>query len=392
METARQLEKRRLIARRVYFLITSIFVLLSALAFTRADQEGDSPFATFWVSGRAATAGLNPYAIYPLSYQGHLERFGGTDLRAESNLNPPIMLPLFQLASHLSLLAFSYTWTVLSFLLLISCVRVLTKVNPDMQTRQLLWLMICAPTLETLGELQIYFLLLALAMVALISLRRGRPLLAALAIGLLVAIKPIFILWPVLMLFSGQTRIAVKSFVSTFVFSILPIPFYGIAIYREWFSVIVRDPHWIVPINISLIAYARRLHCPVAGIAAALVLFVVTALWVRWAKPNVLQASAVILCASVLCSPLAWVAYMLPAAPFLIMRRWGKMETIGAGLLMTPLSYVSDLAYSHNSALMALSPLPYIAGIIILMWAFSRPDLAENPHPTEELALSEAIG
>ena len=384
MQAAREPAHHQSVRRRVYFLTACVAVLLSALLFTHVDQEGDSPFATFWVSGRAANAGLNPYAVYPLSYQGHLERFGGTDLSAESNLNPPILLPVFQLASHLSLRAFSYTWTLLSFLLLTTCVTILMRIQPDMQTRQVLWLMLCAPTLQTLGELQIYFLLFALAVGALICLQRCRLLLTALAIGLLVAIKPVFLLWPVLLLFSGDRQIAIRSFVGTFVFSFLPLPFYGFAVYREWISVLVHDPHWIVPINLSLIAYARRLDHPLAGVAAACVLFAATAAWARRAKPAALQASAVMLCATVLCSPLAWTGYLLPAAPFLILRRWGTLETIGALLLMTPVSVAMGLVDFHNKVLTALCPLPYIGGIFILMWAFCRSESASDAEPSEE--------
>jgi hypothetical protein len=389
LEPARPLEKQRLIARRVYLLFACTAVLLSAIATMHTNLDSDPAFRDYWGSGRAATAGLNPYVTYPLIHRQH---YMGTELTAEGNLNPPIILPVFQVTSHRSLRAFSYTWTLLSFLLLTACVVILMTTQPYMQTRQVLWLMLCAPTLTTLGEGQIYFLLFALAVLALISLQRGRLLLAAIAIGLLVAIKPIFVLWPVLLLFSDW-RIAIRSFVSAFIFSVLPLPFYGLTVYREWASALAGDSHWIAPVNIALVAYARRLDHPSLGAAAAFLFFIATATWARRTRPDALQASAVMLCASVLCSPLAWPGYLLPAAPFLVARRWGTLETIGAGLLMTSISFVGDLARLPNkTAAAALSPLPYIAGIIILMWAFSRPDLAENPHPSEKLALSEAIG
>ena len=64
---------------------------------------------------------------------------------------------------------------------------------------------------HTLGYLQLYAPLILAVAAAWLLMRRGNLLLAGIAIGLMVAIKPNFALWPVLMLAAGHPRVGLSA-------------------------------------------------------------------------------------------------------------------------------------------------------------------------------------
>src|SRR5215813_1082951 len=114
----------------------------------------------------------------------------------EINLNPPCMLPFFQAMSHLPIQRFAHVWAVGSFLILLFTVALLIWNRPEMQKRQITWLLLSTPVFLTLTGSQIYFLLFLICTLALLSVERGRETAAAIAIGLIVAIKPTMAYWP----------------------------------------------------------------------------------------------------------------------------------------------------------------------------------------------------
>jgi hypothetical protein len=62
-------------------------------------------FGSFLAAGHAANQGLNPYAVYELTY---VFRSPGIEIEAV-NLNPPVLLPFFQIAARFeSLQAYTY--------------------------------------------------------------------------------------------------------------------------------------------------------------------------------------------------------------------------------------------------------------------------------------------
>src|SRR5258707_2442813 len=130
--------------------------LVTALLLADFLQKGTTDFGTFWASGAAAAKGLDPYAAYPETFLAHWEQFGGPKTNAEINLNPPLMLPLFQAMSHLSMARFVTVWTVVSFLLLAATVGLLLWRFPAMQNRQLMWLLLACPVFDSFGHGTIY--------------------------------------------------------------------------------------------------------------------------------------------------------------------------------------------------------------------------------------------
>jgi hypothetical protein len=316
---------------------------------------GYRPFGTYWASGRAAVHGLNPFAQYPETFISKVpsEPRGLADL----NLNPPCTIPFFQLLGHLSLGAFARIWTIASALLFMLTAGVVLWRQPEMQKRQVLWLLLCAPVLDTIHGAQIYGLLLLLC--ALAWAFREHENAAAIAIGLLVAIKPSMIFWPLFLWVAGHRRIAWRAALVTTITSLLPLLLYGPRIYAQWFTATRGDQHWHWPTDIALMPLLARTGHPRLGVATALL---ATAALVHWAwkkKPDLLGASGVGICAGILCAPLAWHTYILMVAPFAVARPWAKLSTFAACLLMIPTAFAA-----------APGSVVYLIALVILLAGF----------------------
>jgi hypothetical protein len=252
------------------------------------------------------------------------------------NLNPPCVLPVFQALSHLSLRRFSLVWTVGSFLVLFSTVALLMWQYPELQKRKILWLLLSVPAFDTLIGGELYFALFFLSALTLVFVERDHKWAAAIAIGLLVAIKPTTTFWPVFLYLAGRRRIALRSLGVTLAVSTLPVLYYGPSIYREWFAALGNDPHWVFPTNIAIPALFARLGLRFVGFGLAGILAGVLA-WSVWkAKPAFATASGVALCATILCPPLAWVSYTLMVAQYFVSRRWKLSSHVAAALLLVP--------------------------------------------------------
>lgn len=307
-----------------------------ALSMFSPGSVGLSAFGTYWESGNAAASGLNPYAAYPLTYHSSLAGLGKPGFVADINLNPPALLPLFESMSHLSPAHFGAAWTIGSLLLFAAAISLLLVYRPTMQKRQLLWLLLAMPVFDTITGGQIYFLLLFLSAVAFVAAETKRELLSAVVLGLLVAIKPTTIPWPIFLLLSGRRRLALRSICVTAIVSLIPLALYGPLVYRQWLDAIKHDNHWQLPTDIAIPAYFNRFGLPTVGIAVAFALFLYLA-WNVWTRrPSMWVTSAIALCAVMLCPPLAWYDYSLMLAPVFVALRWDKRQTAAAFLLASP--------------------------------------------------------
>ena len=106
-------------------------------------------YGNYWSSGRAIARGMNPYE--PSSLTGHSQVFalGQVHVITDLNLNPPCLLPLLQVMSHLTLHQFGTVWTIGSALFLIAAIGLLRWNYPAMQLRQLLWLGLSSAVFDT---------------------------------------------------------------------------------------------------------------------------------------------------------------------------------------------------------------------------------------------------
>lgn len=349
-----------------------ILLLLTVATILRKGPGKDPAFGMYWEAGHAASRGANPFAIYPLTFQSHVIVDGRQFAIPDVNLNPPCVLPLFQGMAHLSLPHFAMAWTVGSFLLLFGTVGLLLWHQRSLQKRQILYLLLAAPILDTLLSGQIYFLLFFLSAVACIFATRKQGWGAAVAIGLLVAIKPTTAFWPLFLFLAGQRRLALRSAAVTFAASIAPLFLYGPRVYREWLAAVANDPHWLLPSDIAIPAQFHRLGLPVLGLLVA-VLIAAALGWLTWKRqPDITTASGIALCAAILCAPLAWHDYTLFVAPWFVARRWRPLPTIAAMLFMVP-AFISP-------------PILYLAAVWIMTAHFVI-RLGLRNLPTEKAAV-----
>jgi hypothetical protein len=324
----------------VIYVLGSLFLLglaqpiATELASGRPDASGNSyhrVLATCWASGDAANHGRNPYEVQPLTFR---IRVPARDARiVDLNLNPPLLLPLFQALELVPIETAAYVLTYLSWLLFVLSGGILLTLHPAMQKRQALWLLLSMPVISTLGLGQIYSLLLLLGIGIWASLRRGNITLAALCLGWLIAIRPLFLVWPVLLLFRRDRRLAWYSLTIAAALTLLPLIIYGPGMYLQWFHALGHDPHFIFLTDIALPAVGQRFGFPYVGWAMAVITGAVCIFAAARRHTPVHMLS--ILCAC-LCAPLAWTHYLLVAYPWIVQRRWNWLRGAAAVLLLVP--------------------------------------------------------
>jgi arabinofuranan 3-O-arabinosyltransferase len=252
----------------------------------------------------------------------------------DPNLNPPITVPLFQALARLPLWTAAYVWMGGSYLLFVLSGGMLLALNPAMQRRQAVWIALSSPVFATLALGQIYALLLLLAVLMSWALRRGQITAAGLCLGAIIALRPLFLLWPALLALRGQRRLAWQSLAGCAAYSLLPVSIYGPGIYMQWFHAIGNDQHYIFLTDIALPALGKRLGHPGAGWGLAVITGAVCA-YAAWRHREIGIHRLSVICAC-LCAPLAWTLYLLLAYPWMLERRWNGRMGIVAMLMLIP--------------------------------------------------------
>jgi hypothetical protein len=287
------------------------------------------------------------------------------------NLNPPCILPFLQALSHLSLQRFGLVWTIVSYVLLFGTVLLILWCRPETQRRQIAWFLLCAPIMDTLIGSQIYFGLFLLAALALVLHESGHNAASAIAIGLLVAIKPTMIFWILFLYLAGHRQLALRSLATTSIVSVSPLLLYPPNIYREWVQALAHDPHWQAPTNVAIPAFFARLGMHSFGFALAAILAALLARIARKAKPEMTTVSGIALCAGILCAPLGWNDYVLFAAPFFVARRWDATSNVAAALMMVPAPVVMVISASPPWWRVALGSGIYFAAVLLVLASFT---------------------
>lgn len=351
---------------RISLALGASILIALAIATVRGDSPHHSVFGTYWASGRAAAVGLNPYAVYPETYRSDFSSFHGPKAVADINLNPPCTLPFFQALAYLPLGAYRWVWSMGSVALLVLGAGLLLWQRPAMHPYQVLWLLAAAPVLNTIGAGQVYAVLFLLACLALFFSNNGKLTTAAIAIGLLIAVKPTMGLWLPFLWFAGHRRVSYRAAVATITASTFPVLFYGPRIYGQWIAAMHGDLHWMVTTDIAPIAFLTRHGHHTLGVALAVVITLALACWLWKKQPDLNRSNGIAACAGILCAPLAWTNYLLVIAPFLVARPWTRIAAIAAFALFIPTSLFSN----------AGAP-AYLAVVAMMLWSFSQ---CREPH------------
>lgn len=302
-----------------------------------AGPYGLKVFGSFWASGWAARQHLNPYATYPLTWVFQFQSHTVADL----NLSPPAMLPLFEAMTLLAPNVAVKVWTLVSLLLFVGSGALLTReYQVHLQHRQILWLLLARAAFNTLWLGQDYSLFVALAVAGWVLLERKRDLPAGIVLGVLIAFKPNYVLWVVLLALIGRWRSSAIAVGVGGILSALPVALYGRGVYGEWMRAVKNDPHWFFPNEVSIQGFARHLGVPLAGEILSALLVLAACVVVVWKRPSLRDTSGLALSAGMLASPIAWFHYALLLAGPLFRERWSIGLTVALAFLMQPFGSV----------------------------------------------------
>lgn len=302
--------------------------------------RGLMDYGSFIASGQAAAAGLDPYGIYPLTLHVVLPGFESWN----PNLNPPSSLPLFALLAKIDPAFGMRLWQGFSLACYALAVwLLLRRYCPTSWLLPLLWMLALAGFWDSLVLGQIYLPLVLAAVGAWLLLDHGRPVPAGLLIGLVVAAKPNFLVWPALLVLAGHYRPAAAALLSAALLCVLPVLLYGPHVYGQWIDLLLRDSDRAAFLtNASLPGLAQRLGAPSLGWLLSLMLLGGLAVWARWRRPSPLEAGLLGLTAALLASPIAWVHYTLFLLPVFFLVRSSPLLRASAALLVVPVPVVLD--------------------------------------------------
>ena len=204
-----------------------------------------------------------------------------------------------------------------------------------------IWAFALAGFLDTLYLGQIYLPLLLAAVGAWLLLEKGEEVWAGVLIGILVAIKPNFLVWPVLLFLAGHRRPSLVCVATAAVISAIPLVFFGPGIYGQWLSLVASDSARAVFLtNASLSGLAARIGVQSLGLLLSLALLAGLALWAFLRRPGAMRVSELGLLAAILASPLGWIHYTLFLLPVLL-ARWSFWPMwIVAALLVVPVPFI----------------------------------------------------
>lgn len=309
------------------------FAAFAALATAAAAKTGrpalDMDFISVWAAARLAWEGT-PLAAFDLARQAEVQ---GVAKAVNYWLYPPGYLLA---VTPLGALPFLPAWGIFGVVSLLAAALAARAHAPQTP----LWLAAAfAPAyLPVLINGQTSLLWAAGLMAALAALRRGQPLLAGAALGLLTLKPQLGITVPVALVAAGAWRSIGAAVLSALIVAGLPTLLYGAAYWplliEAGEAMLARVSHHIGGLHGVLSLYAALLMLGL-GKAAAMALhwlgtaLAALALWRIWRSPASFDLKAAALCLTVpLASPYLWhyeTAILVPAALFMLragLRRW----------------------------------------------------------------------
>lgn len=297
-------------------------------------------FGAFLASGRAAADGLNPYGIYP-PLTPHVV-FPGFDAW-NPNLNPPISALLFQLFDLAPQDTSFRIWSWISMALYGLTLLLLARRYACGPASIVLiaWALALAGFWDTLYLGQIYIPLVLAAVGAWLLLERRQTMWAGVLIGLVIAMKPNFLVWPVLLFLAGYRRASLTSIATAALISLVPLLFFGPNIYRQWIELVISDGERAMFLtNASISGFTARAGIDRLGLILSAALLICLAVWAFWKRPSAMQVSSFALLGAVLASPLGWIHYTLFLLPVIVSHWRAWPMWVVAAMLCIPVPMI----------------------------------------------------
>ena len=306
--------------------IGSAIVIGVDLSFPRGlDLQGD--WSAFVLSGRALADGQPPYAV--------------RNAWGFPNLSPPILLPLWRVVGPLDYHLTFALWWAIQAVLVVALVALLAHTFPVFRGWKLLWLFSVTGIWQTLWLGNIYVPIALLAALGWLSLKE-HPIRAGVLVGIVVILKPTFLLWPLILLASGEIVAVASCAVTGAALAIIPAILYGPLIHRDWLAAAARTP-----------SHELLLGLGAPGYAATVLLIIVVVWWAYRSRPEGEIASRVGVSLSLLLLPWSGFGYLLLLLPA-FGRRWTVPLALAAVLLSIPFPLVQSGIAAYLAASLVL--------------------------------------
>src|ERR1035437_4640503 len=222
---------------RLYWALIGALVVLTLVEAVTAWPRGGElyDFGAFLGVGRALHEGIPPYFVLPST---PTILVNGSQV-PWPNANPPALLPILYLASALQPLPAFRGWFLICIVLYAVLLVATLRKYPSWRTPiGVATLAAFLPFWSSEERGQIYLPLAILSTAAWFALEAGRYRRAGILIGIVVALKPNFAIWPGLLLLAGYATAGVWASIVAVGLSAVPALLYGPQIYAQWFEAI----------------------------------------------------------------------------------------------------------------------------------------------------------
>jgi hypothetical protein len=381
---------------RILKVLAALYLLLSItfaakLAFMHFSLPMD--FGSFLASGAEALAGNDPYTYdHEFVFQVPIKAF--RLVIPSPNLNPPISVLPFQLlaATGISLFVGSVAWKIFSLVSYVFILVYLIRRYPKSGNFMIFfWALCLAGFWQTVEVGQIYIPLLFAAILAWEHLEKQNWIVAGIFIGVLIAIKPQFVLWPIFLLLRDRKSVFFSSAITAFILSLIPVFFLGVDIYPQWLNAIREYDGILLPGNISMQSVFTRLGSQGASLGATIILLAFMLVFTKLAKPTIAKTSILSILTILLVSPYSWSGYTLFLLPaFFSRRKWAWKLKISAGLLAFPFAFVLEY-FTRNIFFFLVFGWVYGWAVVFFLWNEFE-EILKNRAPKSSKTQSIQVG
>jgi hypothetical protein len=359
-------------------IVLAGFVWIYSRGITRFPEH--RTYGGFVVSGNAANQHLDPYAIGPGVWAVHAFRNETGPLIYDRNLQPPIVLPLFQLFARLSIASGVALWMFGSFAIFVAgTAAVLVTFRETLSPWLIPLILLSRATICTFEFGEDFALLFALAAGAVCFLHVEKEWPASICIGVLVAVHWNFGLWPVLLYAVGHRRMAVRAGCIALLLTALPILIYGPSIYLHLLHAIRTDNHSFGMGDISITGFFTRAGHRQIGLALSLCFAWILFFAVRRKKrADPIAIGGLAACSAILFSPLGWFEFLIVAFPCLAPRRLDRFAACGAALMFIWHSFGN---YTGHGFIGLCATVHFLLATCLLFISFWRATTTRQPAP-----------
>ena len=371
---------------RVWLAVLLLLSILLNATWVALNAGALRDYGSFIAAGKASSTSDNPYGVYENTFR---VRYGDFDVDTP-NLNPPVSIYPFKALAQIDPYAGKTLLNLSSIAVFAGVIAALMRAYPDKRTpMMLLWALSLAGFWHAIELGQVYMPLLA-AVTAAWLLQDRRPVLAGLLIGLTIALKPNFVVWPLLLLLGGDRKTGAAALATAAGISAIPLLIDGPRVYRQWLEASQDFGGLELPGNSAIVAMFARAGLPEAGIAVSVALALALAVWAWRSGASKQELSAAGITGALLLGPITWSGYSLFVLPVLLSRQWGNWERATATLLAFPFWLVLLLMLTNQVTYMLLGPV-YGWGLLIMLGLIAG-DTYRRKHPAAQDAATPATG